>query len=840
MNDYTQWTSGSAPNDIPTIANETSLTRNVNFYEDEDETSSPASVKFSSVGSTTGYAESTITSTDLSNFDYITAWVYATGSGNLIKFGFGESAGTEQEENVYIDSANTWQKVYWDITDIDQSLRNQVTKLRISILSTNTTLYVDKITADRYLNTSSGSTITSTPNDYIQYRAILTSTNQGYRPKLHNVVIEWNNGFKIVQTDANTVRLFNFTGETQQLRLDAIVFGADLAEWYTVDDETIEPGDVVAITGNLDEYSVPILRKAKTINDEGLIGVISTKAGQSLGVEAPNRRLLALAGRVPVKIDPDSAAIAAGDYLTSSSVAGYARKATPDDIAIGKALENWHPSLGKQTILVMVQNSPSRNYSIADGKAFIMAKNALTNAWELIDEETGEAVKRLGAFAELVVANIKAGAITTSELTVNGLQTTAKLITESLESVSAVVDSLIANSQIVSPVIETKTISPLADSDITINLENTATDSATPTYGKLVVKGEEGKEVSSFDAFGNASFSGELTADRLQTTAIQSDTVVSRQLTVGKLFADEIVSKTGTFADLVSASSSGITREEVEELLRQAQEDQQTLAANTNSDIFTATSSADLATVYTLQTTDLYVTNQAAINSLSLSSSLSIGTDMVISSAVDSSQLAVSSINTLSAPLQIQSLALAPVELMAGKMRIETNGDVVINGNLFVAGTIESSGLTLKPDVTRPGLVNGFGELLNLQNVEGQKVATIDASGSARFKTLQTEGLVIAGAQNATPSAAVNGIIETNATAGKAIIPTETAEITIKNPKITDYTLVYVTPTSTTLNNVLYVKSKGAGYFTVGFSQPLLIDVEFNWWVIDVANQIQN
>jgi hypothetical protein len=124
-------------------------------------------------------------------------------------------------------------------------------------------------------------------------------------------------------------------------------------------------------------------------------------------------------------------------------------------------------------------------------------------------------------------------------------------------------------------------------------------------------------------------------------------------------------------------------------------------------------------------------------------------------------------------------------------------------------------------------------------------VAIIDASGSARlnevtaasakFNSLEAQNLVIAGAQSATASAAVNGIIETNATAGKAIIPANTAEITIKNPKITDYTLVYVTPTSTTLNNVLYVKSKQLGQFVVGFTEPLPIDVEFNWWVIDVG-----
>src|SRR3989344_5966021 len=69
------------------------LARNVDQFEDEDiDTSANKSVKFGSVGAVDGYAEDTISSTDLTNYDYVTAWVYATGSGNLVKLGIGESA----------------------------------------------------------------------------------------------------------------------------------------------------------------------------------------------------------------------------------------------------------------------------------------------------------------------------------------------------------------------------------------------------------------------------------------------------------------------------------------------------------------------------------------------------------------------------------------------------------------------------------------------------------------------------------------------------------------------------------------------------------------------------
>jgi hypothetical protein len=111
----------------------------------------------------------------------------------------------------------------------------------------------------------------------------------------------------------------------------------------------------------------------------------------------------------------------------------------------------------------------------------------------------------------------------------------------------------------------------------------------------------------------------------------------------------------------------------------------------------------------------------------------------------------------------------------------------------------------------------------------------VDASGSAQFNSVSMQGLTIAGADTTISGSIINGEITTNSTVGKAIVPAGVSEITIKNSKITDYTLVYVTPTSSTNNNVLYVKSKEAGKFVVGFTNPIAIDAEFNWWIIQVA-----
>ena len=141
---------------------------------------------------------------------------------------------------------------------------------------------------------------------------------------------------------------------------------ADLAEYYVTGDREIEAGDVVSIspyrliTDNEEEItSQGVLRKTVAAYDSKLVGVISTAPGVILGsidgqTGNTDQRALALSGRVPVKIDPDSEPISIGDYLTSSTKAGYAKKATQPGYVLGKALEYWNKDLNKPKIMTFV------------------------------------------------------------------------------------------------------------------------------------------------------------------------------------------------------------------------------------------------------------------------------------------------------------------------------------------------------------------------------------------------------------------------------------------------------------------------------------------------------
>ncbi|KKP90656.1 MAG: Laminin G sub domain 2, partial [candidate division WS6 bacterium GW2011_GWC1_36_11] len=213
---HTDWTGTNA-----TVA-EGDITRDVDYFEDEDE---PLGTNITKVTSSTngGYMESTISATNIVNYDYLTLWVRASQAGNVLRIGIGESAATEQFEDITIDVANVWQKVYWDLSDIAATDRDQITKIRLTNFSTSSNdIYLDNVRAEKLLSVNTGSPIASTPNQYFQYRVIFTTTDLSYQPQLESISLAYNSGYRIVLYDENNVQLYNYSGGTQYLRLEVV------------------------------------------------------------------------------------------------------------------------------------------------------------------------------------------------------------------------------------------------------------------------------------------------------------------------------------------------------------------------------------------------------------------------------------------------------------------------------------------------------------------------------------------------------------------------------------------------------------------------------------------
>jgi hypothetical protein len=149
--------------------------------------------------------------------------------------------------------------------------------------------------------------------------------------------------FRVERTTGNVYADGSFTGG-----------GADVAERIDVS-EAVEPGDVVEI----DPDNPGKFRKAREALSTRVAGVISTAPGVVLGNKSAEsndaRPILALAGRVPVKVTAKYGAIAVGDLLVSSPIPGYAMKCPEKSQCIGAVIGKALEPLAEGSGLIEVQ-----------------------------------------------------------------------------------------------------------------------------------------------------------------------------------------------------------------------------------------------------------------------------------------------------------------------------------------------------------------------------------------------------------------------------------------------------------------------------------------------------
>ena len=87
-----------------------------------------------------------------------------------------------------------WQTEYFDLSGIKTWDRNTITNLTFRITDGNQgrSIWLDGLkSSSGYLTNNLGSTITSTPNRYFQYRALTTSADPQVSPQLHSVTLNY-------------------------------------------------------------------------------------------------------------------------------------------------------------------------------------------------------------------------------------------------------------------------------------------------------------------------------------------------------------------------------------------------------------------------------------------------------------------------------------------------------------------------------------------------------------------------------------------------------------------------------------------------------------------------
>ncbi len=378
--------------------------------------------------------------------------------------------------------------------------------------------------------------------------------------------------------------------------------------------------------------------------------------------------------------------------------------------------------------------------------------------------------------------------------------------------------------------IRTNIISPLADnSEISLDLRGSKFEVRSSTASDSAV-------VASIDNQGNASFSGSLVAKRIES----ENASISGELAVENLNAREVYTE-GLEARSATVSGTLYADKIVANSIEGLEADVSSESANTDF------ASNILNTEYSILNTDFvdiqnlssdFATFRDGFISLgpatfpqaTILDSLSIGLSFVISA---------NSINTLGQALEIQPLKQGAISFMAGAVKIETDGSLVVLGNAEFAGDVKVGG-KLSANMVSPLSENPL--VIASEAINATDSAILDIQGSASVSgTLTSRKLNLAFAEQAYATSDIEAVA--TGSAGIAILKKYRTEITVYNPNVTEKSLIYITPFGSTNNKVLYLlrqtpednRYEGIeGSFTVGVNTASTItDLEFNWIIVN-------
>jgi hypothetical protein len=364
----------------------------------------------------------------------------------------------------------------------------------------------------------------------------------------------------VASTSANYNTGLNNTGSFVFSNGITTATGAyDVAEDYPTRDDTLSPGELVAIDDNEAGFVV----RADGQNNRRLMGVYSENPGFRLSqkdshIDGARAVPIALVGRVAVKVSTENGPIKAGDPLTISSKAGIAMKATQPGMVIGRSMgtlscASTETCEGKVMTYINVSYYDPTIAMQDDGNLSI-AYDA-TAGYRVVTED-GELLTKQGSFAEVLAAKITAGSINTKELLAENVSIGGTSLHDYIVQVVQELSPFV-QSTVVAPVsqvdrLNTHVLSPLGDgSQIGMVLEN----------NKISIFGAAtNSAVTVFDNQGNATFSGSLAAG----LSINTPAVNTKTLSVETIKADTTdalaieLGEDGTFV-IKSSGSAAVT-----------------------------------------------------------------------------------------------------------------------------------------------------------------------------------------------------------------------------------------------------------------------------------------
>lgn len=600
-------------------------------------------------------------------------------------------------------------------------------------------------------------------------------------------------------------------------------------------------------------------------NNQTLVGVASERPA-FLGGENHGDASVAvgLVGQVETLVSAENGPIYAGDPIALSSTPGVGTKAQQPGTIVGRALENYTGVIPSK-IKVLVQptwyspdiyltqsgtieteslETPTElNAQFAD----VVLKVANTKSRITALEKTITAVSNL---ASATIGTVKAGLITTENAVVSGTLAARTVITDSLtvtsehvvingkplhEYIASLLPPSDFRSQSASAErISTQYISPLADSsDISVRLNQSKVE--------IGPRDASAAATISFDPAGNATFSGTVTASTAAVTgSLSADTAAFRDASIsGRLTADSIAARSiDGLEDTVATIASRYIN------TNQNESNNTGIAATDLPDTFVNIASVSADFAYFKQ--NLLSLGTTTLREATVMDSLSVGTTLHISS---------NSLDVIGSNLEFQPLGQGGVSFLAGKITIDPEGNLNVGGEAIFAKNVKIKGGLLASiisplpdsdlDIFLSEKSGSNSAVLNVRNASKTPVLTINrsgdvySSGSAKFAhDLIASGSAFLSKLNIVSqpvTAAVDGSYVASSSAGTASLAAYKREVTIQSPYVTKDSLIYVTPSTNTGNQVLYLlrQNEEDHTFTVGVNQPISRQIEFNWFIVN-------
>lgn len=312
---------------------------------------------------------------------------------------------------------------------------------------------------------------------------------------------------------------------------------------------------------------------------------------------------------------------------------------------------------------------------------------------------------------------------------------------------------------------------------------------------KLIIKGLEGKTAATIDATGNASFSGQLVADSMK---INHDATIAGRLKAKEIESENVTQlekKLDALQETTNTSTSEVNavNKNTSEVKSEINEIQKLLAEIKNQPLPDPEYYQNLENNQQLATEQLTVSGKSNLFNLSVAGSSTIGSLLIENDSI------------LSLAWDLKLSALSTIRLFDDAVVISKDGTIQTRGKIITEGGIKTN----KIEIADKFLLD--------------ETSTISATLDAR-----------------------------TAIAGNGAINANSSDVIIYNENVNKDSLIYLTPTTQTLDSLLTVSAKEScedlnnvtiqqfsneptckPYFKVALNKPVDYNLSFNWLILN-------